>query len=115
MAAMERREEMRRLLGRREREGLTFVELAQQTGIPVGTLASWAWKLRREGGGSRAARSRGHAPGFVELVPGPEIDGDRVHGAGAFEVVLMNGRRVLVREGFDEERFVRLVQALERC
>jgi hypothetical protein len=112
---MERREEMRRLLGRRERQGLTFVELSRQTGIPVGTLASWAWKLRRGGRGRRAPTPNGEARGFVEFVAGPEIGCDRAPADYAFEVALANGRRIVVREGFDEEHFVRLVQTLERC
>jgi len=39
MRKPDRREEMRRLLARRQREGLTFAELSRQTRIPVGTLA----------------------------------------------------------------------------
>jgi hypothetical protein len=112
---MDRREEMRRLLGRREREGLTFRELAERTGVPVGTLASWAWKLRQESRTPRASPSRGDGPQFLELVPAAEVGPVRVDGCGEIEVVLANGRRLIVGEVFDEERFVRVVKALERC
>ena len=62
-----RRADMERHLARREAEGLTFVELAQRTGIPFGTLSSWNHKLRRE-----AADGDGAA--FVELVEAQEPD-----------------------------------------
>ena len=61
------RADMERHLSRREAEGLTFVELAQRTGIPSGTLSYWNHKLRRE-----AADTDG--PAFVELVEAQEPD-----------------------------------------
>ena len=95
---------MRRLLARREREGLTLAELARRTRIPVGTLAWWSSRLRRE---------RGVEPvGFVELKPA--ADGAKVPGReGLLEVVLAGGRRVLVPPGFDAGELQRLVRALE--
>ena len=108
---MTRREAMRGMLARRERQGLTFRELSEQTGTPVGTLAFWAWKLRQGSGGVRATARRG--VGFVELVAASE-QGSR-EGSGSIEVVLSNGRRVLVHGEIDEARLLRVVQALERC
>lgn len=99
------------MLARRERQGLTFRELSEQTGIPVGTLAFWAWKLRQGSGRAQAKARRGE--GFVELVATGEQDAN--DGAGSIEVVLSNGRRVLVHGEFDEARVLRMVQALERC
>jgi len=107
---MNRREEMMQLLGRRERQGLTFKALAQESGVPAGTLAFWAWKLRQEPRPREPVadqRSR-----FVELVPGPE---ERAVESGRLEIVLAGGRRVVVHDDVDEDRLVRLVQALERC
>lgn len=43
-----RRREIARLLYEREREGLTLRELSERSGIAVGTLSWWAWKLRHE-------------------------------------------------------------------
>jgi hypothetical protein len=48
-------------------------------------------------------------------VPAAEVGPVRVDGCGEIEVVLANGRRLIVGEVFDEERFVRVVKALERC
>jgi len=110
IACMNRREEMEQLLGRRERLGLTFKTLARESGVPAGTLAFWAWKLRQS-----ALQREPIAPactGFVELVPGPDVPSaveSRV------EIVLVSGRRVVVPADVDEDRLVRLVRALERC
>jgi transcriptional regulator with XRE-family HTH domain len=53
------------LLLRRERRGLTYAELAEQSGVPLPTLTWWAGKLRREGGGHAAAVARNDiASGF---------------------------------------------------
>jgi hypothetical protein len=97
-----RRAEIRRLLERREREGLTYGQLAAASGIPKNTLAAWSSRFRRE-------RATGDAPGFVELVE------EEPRSASAFEVVLSEDRRLRVAPGFDEAELVRLVAALERC
>ena len=100
---MERREQMRTWLARREARGLTFRELSIETGVPAGTLGFWAWKLRTELGEGEAP------PAFVELVAKqPESN-------GRLEIVLANGRRLLVGDGLDEAQLLRVVRALERC
>jgi hypothetical protein len=96
-------------LARRDRDGLTFRELSEATGEPIGTLASWAWKLRQEVSGSKPRGRR--IPGFVELVAEP----DRSVTRGGIEIVLAGGRRVVVAADVDEDRLVRVVRALERC
>ncbi len=105
---MDRREQMRGWLDRRERQGLTFRELSDQTGVPIGTLASWAWKLRQESGDPEPVECR--PSGFVELVPTPTDDR-----TSRLEIVLRGERRVLIVGAIEEEDLVRVVRALERC
>lgn len=100
---------MRRLLARRERAGLTFRELSAETGVAVGTLGFWAWKLRREAVESAPCADGG----FVELLAGPEIVPEQV--GAAIEIVLAGDRRVVLRGEIDEARLQRVVRALERC
>ena len=100
-----RRDRIRRLLDRREREGLTFRELAERSGIPAGTLGSWAWKLRQEAAAQEDT-------GFVELVEAEDVP---TPARASFEIVLEHGRRILVRAPFDESALARLVALLERC
>jgi len=104
---MDRREQMRRWLARRERLGLTFRALSLETGVPVGTLACWAWKLRNEKR-SAPAKRRSQRP-FVELV------GERGRPDGLLEVVLRGERRVIVNADIDAAALARVVAALERC
>lgn len=98
---------MRRWLERRDRLGLTFRELSLQTGVPGGTLACWAWKLRREIG--HAQRIRGRRGKFVELVAEAAAAGCRV------EIVLRGERRLIVDAEVDERALARIIAALERC
>jgi transcriptional regulator with XRE-family HTH domain len=104
MTNQDRREQMRRLLARRDREGLTFAELAGRSGIPVGTLAWWSSRLRSE----REDREAG----FVELKAPAEAAAPS-EGSDRLEVVLGSGRRVLVPAGFDAAELQRLVLALD--
>lgn len=98
---------MRRWLERRERLGLTLRELSAETGVAVGTLGCWAWKLRREKGRASSARSRRAT--FVELVTPARDVGGRV------EIELRGERRLIVEAGIDENALIRIVTALERC
>ena len=95
---------MRTLLARREARGLTFRELSIETGVPAGTLGFWAWKLRTELG------DEDPPPAFVELVARQQPES-----RGRLEIVLANGRRLLVGDGLDEAQLLRVVRALERC
>jgi len=106
MVVMDRREQMRRWLAQREREGLTFKQLSERTEVPLGTLACWAWKLRREGAPT-ASRKSGDAR-FVELVPQDDA-------GGRVEIVLRGERRLIVDASIDEPSLVRILSALDRC
>ena len=108
---MDRRDEMRRLLSRRDRAGLTFRELSAESGVPMSTLSFWAWKLRREA--DESASSADGAGGFVELLARPEIIPEQV--GAAIEILLAGDRRVVLRGEIDEARLQRVVRALERC
>jgi transposase-like protein len=91
---------MVRALARREKEGLSYRELARELGISSGTLYAWARRLRRE------KEEKGRIS-FVEVAP-PDVP------RPAIEVVL-GSRRLRVGRGFDRETLRRLVEALESC
>ena len=61
---MKRRREIERLFALRDRQGLTLRELADRSGIPVGTLSWWSYQLRAE-----------ESAGFTEvrLAPGGAV------------------------------------------
>lgn len=110
---MDRGEQMRAWLAERERRGLTFRELSAETGVPVGTLANWSWRLRHgvevNGRKSRSARNEQGRARFVEVVDAAPRTSSRI------EIALAGDRRVIVDGEFDEERLARVVRALERC
>jgi len=54
---------MAALLARREAEGLSLRAIAEDAGIPFGTLSWWSWRLRQDP--TPAVDAEG---GFVELV-----------------------------------------------
>ena len=84
-----RRAEIAALLARREREGLTYAELAEIAGIAKTTLSWWSWRLRRE---------RVDEPGFVEVAvaPGPGEPASR-----SAITLRCNGVAIEVEPGFD--------------
>ena len=104
---MDRRREVQRWLALREREGLTFRELARRSGICSGTLGHWAWRLRRE-----ETNGRGQRRGFVQLVPDAEAEAAP---SSRVEIVVRGERRVIVDSGIDVEALTRLLAAVERC
>ena len=59
-----------RLLEQRRREGLTFSELSQRSGVPIGTLQRWGRRLGREETAPKQP--------FVELVSAPPTRGQPV-------------------------------------
>ena len=90
---------MERLLERRAREGLTFRELSEESGIPIPTLSYWASKLRREGAEVEAR--------LVEV--------ELVDDAAPIVTESRAGLRVTVERGFDAEHLARVLGALARC
>jgi len=97
---------MAALLSRREQDGLSLRRLAEESGIPVGTLAWWSWRLRQGGEGDSDVAASG---GFVELIE------QRPHQGAAVVVVMPSGVRVEVVAGFDPEVLRSVVQALQAC
>ena len=93
------RKRIEALLLRRERRGLTYAELAEQSGVPLPTLTRWAGKLRRERGGRDGA--------FVQVLPAGGEDGARV------EILLRNGRQLVVREAITPEALRGLLLAVD--
>lgn len=99
------RTQMAAMLARRERDGLSLRDLAERSGIPVGTLAWWSWRLRQE---RRQVDDEGNR-GFVEVVAAA------VQQNASVTVVVGDGLRVEVTAGFDEELLRSVVRALRSC
>lgn len=101
-------DELRRLIRRREAEGLSYARLSQETGIPVGTLAWWSHRLRMEE--SDSSEGSAAASDFVEVI---------ATGAGRdsaeIEVRLPGGVAVLVPAGTDRSSVLRVLSALLSC
>lgn len=99
------------------RSGQVAREYAESAGVNAGTLAYWAWRLKREGKAKdRGARSRKRrrrqqsiAPmgerSFVELI----VDGRE---DGGFLLELGDGRRLRIPPGFDGAALGRLLTVL---
>lgn len=95
---------MEHWLSLREREGLTYRELSERSGIPSNTLAGWAWRSKR-----RALRDGGSK--FVELAIAPESH----RSDEQLELVLRGARRLRFAASVDADVIARLAAALERC
>jgi len=96
------------------RSGQTAREFADSAGVNAGTLAYWAWRLKRDGNGrdqrsvKRRTRSSKAPKGerrFVELIV------DR-HEDGRFELELGDGQRLRIPVGFDAAALGRLLTVL---
>jgi transcriptional regulator with XRE-family HTH domain len=99
-------ERIAKLLARRERRGLTWFELAAESGVPVTTLQWWHRRLRQP-----EKRRRRKRASFVPVA----VTESTAVGAppAALEVVLPTGARIQVAAGFDPEHLRRVVEALE--
>ena len=104
----ERAGEMRRVLGRWERSGLTLREYAQQRGIPLSTLSWWRRVLRgasEEAGNGVAAEK---AVVFTEVLQPANV----MRMPGVVEIVVPSGHVVRVPAGADTATLQRVLQAL---
>lgn len=104
----ERAGEMRRVLGRWERSGLTLREYAQQRGIALSTLSWWRRVLRgasEEAGKGVAAEK---AVVFTEVLQ--PANAKRM--PAVVEVVVPSGHVVRVPAGADTATLQRVLQAL---
>lgn len=106
---MASRAEWKQRVAQWKRSGLTAEVFAAQEGLNPGTLRWWSSALRRP-----TARVRAHAAevGFARVVP-VEVAATRPAEAAALEVVLVSGRVVRVRQGFDAALLRELLSALE--
>jgi transposase-like protein len=96
---------MRALMAHRVRRGLTWAELAEQSGVPRSTLHWWYRRLRD---GSESTEPRE----FVEVV----VAADRAVETEPITVVLRSGVEVRVPAGFDATHLRRVIQAVDsRC
>lgn len=100
--------EMRELLRRWKRSGLSLQEFARKHRLSARTLAWWRWKLGRyERGGQRVelVELRREAVAAMKTTAPPV----------PFEVVLGNGIVVRVAAAFEDALLERVVRTLGRC
>ena len=107
-----RARQMRRVLARWQRSGLTLREFGQQRGIPLSTLTWWRQVFRRAGEPvNRASKgaSASDAVVFAE-VPRPATVPTT---PAVLEVILRTGHVLRVPAGADTETLQRVLQALQ--
>lgn len=95
-----RRAEILELFAQRDRERLTWKQLSERSGIPVGTLTSWQQALRKE------ARKKA---GFVELAP-KKAASQPGHPALTLETAA--GLRIHLPPGFDADTLRQVLSTL---
>jgi hypothetical protein len=88
---------MQKLLARRRRLGVTWDQLAEQSGVPRTTLLYWDRRLRGKG----------------ETIPSEFVEVVVARESGPLEVVLRGGRRILVPVEFDPGHLRRVIEVLE--
>lgn len=100
MVETERGREMRRLLARYERSGLTLSEFGRREGLVPATLYWWRRRLRDA------------APAAVSFT---EVSTVAAAAGRGFEVVLDSGTTVRVPERFDPAALRVLLETLREC
>ena len=104
-----RARQMRRVLGRWQRSGLTLREFGEKRGIPLSTLSWWRRVFRdasaEDGNGSSAE----HPVVFTEVPKPAKVP----RMAAVVEIVLPSGHLVRVPAGADTSTLRRVLQALE--
>jgi hypothetical protein len=96
--------EMGRLLARRRRCGLSWAELAEESGVPRSTLC-W-WHRRMGGSGTDGSTTRP----FVQLVAAPARP--VASALASIEIVFDDRCRVVVQPGVDLDHLRLVLQAL---
>jgi hypothetical protein len=108
------------LVRRWRRSGQTGREFAESAGVNAGTLAYWAWRLKREKRGThgrkvkrRARRSRAAVQdtSFVELI----VDRQDREEDARFVLELGDGRRLRIPAAFDADALKRLLAAVREA
>lgn len=94
---------MERLLRRRERQGLSYRELSEESGVPIPTLSWWSRKLERE----EAARV-----GACELVAIEVVDDELEKHEAAIEIMVGDKLRLLVPPTASEGHLRRVLRAV---
>jgi len=107
-----RARQIRRVLARWQRSGLTLREFGQQRGIPLSTLTWWRQVFRRAGEPVKSASkstSAAKAVGFTE-VPRPATVPTT---PPVLEIVLHSGHVLRVPVGADTETLQHVLRALQ--
>lgn len=99
---------MERLLRKRERLGLTYRELSEDSGIPIPTLAWWSGKLKREDRSAAQVRP-------CEIVPVEIVEDELEDGGAAIEIVVADRLRLLVPPMASEAHLRRVLRAVSSC
>jgi transposase len=96
------------------RSGQTAGQYAQRHGLHAGTLAAWGTKLRSDLTTAMEPVSEGTVAGFLPVrVVGAQARTDSQRESAELEVVLRNGRRVLVRGDVGSDTLRRLLDLAE--
>jgi hypothetical protein len=104
-----RARQMRRVLARWQRSGLTLREFGEKRGIPPSTL-SWWRRVFRRAGEDEVNGALAEIPVVFTEVPKPA----KVPATPAvLEIVLHNGHLVRVPAGADTDTLQRVLQALQ--
>lgn len=108
--------EARQTLAEQRKSGMTVAAFAKKRGLVPERLYWWQRKLKPAGkvrcGTKQAAAATARAMEFAEVVPMVAREGCGGN-EERFEVLLSNGRRVLVPRGFAAPDMQRLVAVLE--
>jgi transcriptional regulator with XRE-family HTH domain len=108
MGQRHRRSAIERLLRRRERDGLTYRELSEGSGIPIPTLAWWSRKLEREAEAEVQSAT-------CELVAVEVVDDEVDEGGAAIEIVVGERLRLVVPATASEAHLQRVLRAVASC
>jgi hypothetical protein len=104
-----RAREMRRVLARWQRSGLTLREFGEKRGIPLSTL-SWWRRVFRDAGDEKGNGAAAENPVvFTEVPPPAKVP----RPLSVLEIVVPSGHLVRVPAGADSATLQRVLQALQ--